>query len=83
MTRILITGNTGHAGYELERSLQSLGEIIAVDRKQNGIEPRYVAAPYQFECRQCNICKKLNKLTGRLNILNSFFHINILFATSH
>lgn len=34
MTRILITGKTGQVGYELERSLQGLGEIIAVDRSQ-------------------------------------------------
>lgn len=34
MPRILITGKTGQVGYELERSLQGLGEIIAVDRSQ-------------------------------------------------
>lgn len=34
MTRILVTGKTGQVGYELERSLQGLGEIIAVDRSQ-------------------------------------------------
>ncbi len=34
MTRILIAGNTCQVGYALERSLQGLGEIIAVDRKQ-------------------------------------------------
>lgn len=34
MTRILLTGKTGQVGYELERSLQGLGEIIAVDRSQ-------------------------------------------------
>jgi dTDP-4-dehydrorhamnose reductase len=32
--RILLTGRTGQVGYELERSLQGLGEIIAVDRNQ-------------------------------------------------
>jgi dTDP-4-dehydrorhamnose reductase len=32
--KILLTGRTGQVGYELERSLQSLGEIIAVDRGQ-------------------------------------------------
>lgn len=32
--RILITGKTGQVGYELERRLQGLGEIIAVDRSQ-------------------------------------------------
>jgi dTDP-4-dehydrorhamnose reductase len=32
--RILLTGKTGQVGYELERSLQGLGEIIAVDRSQ-------------------------------------------------
>jgi dTDP-4-dehydrorhamnose reductase len=32
--RILITGKNGQVGYELERSLQGLGEIIAVDRTQ-------------------------------------------------
>jgi len=32
--RILITGKNGQVGYELERSLQSLGEIIALDRGQ-------------------------------------------------
>ncbi|WP_324847104.1 hypothetical protein [Janthinobacterium sp. BJB426] len=30
MSRILITGKTGQVGYELERSLQGLGEIIAL-----------------------------------------------------
>lgn len=34
MRRILITGKTGQVGYELERSLQGLGEIIALDRSQ-------------------------------------------------
>lgn len=34
MTRILLTGKSGQVGYELERSLQGLGEIIAVDRSQ-------------------------------------------------
>lgn len=34
MSRILITGKTGQVGYELERSLQGLGDIIAVDRNQ-------------------------------------------------
>lgn len=32
MRRILLTGTNGQVGYELERSLQGLGEIIAVDR---------------------------------------------------
>lgn len=31
---ILLTGKTGQVGYELERSLQGLGNIIALDRKQ-------------------------------------------------
>ena len=34
MTRILLTGKTGQVGYELERSLQGLGDIIALDRAQ-------------------------------------------------
>ncbi|MEO6922092.1 MAG: dTDP-4-dehydrorhamnose reductase [Collimonas sp.] len=32
--KILVTGKTGQVGYELERSLQGLGEVIAVDRNQ-------------------------------------------------
>jgi dTDP-4-dehydrorhamnose reductase len=32
--KILLTGRTGQVGYELERSLQSAGEVIAVDRAQ-------------------------------------------------
>lgn len=32
--KILLTGKTGQLGYELERSLQGLGEIVAVDRHQ-------------------------------------------------
>jgi dTDP-4-dehydrorhamnose reductase len=32
--KILLTGRTGQVGYELERSLQGLGEIVAVDRAQ-------------------------------------------------
>ncbi len=32
--RILLTGKTGQVGYELERSLQGLGELIALDRRQ-------------------------------------------------
>jgi len=32
--RILLTGRTGQVGYELERSLQGLGEIVALDRTQ-------------------------------------------------
>jgi dTDP-4-dehydrorhamnose reductase len=31
--KILLTGRNGQVGYELERSLQGLGEIVAVDRK--------------------------------------------------
>jgi dTDP-4-dehydrorhamnose reductase len=34
MRRILLTGKNGQVGYELERSLQGLGEVIAVDRSQ-------------------------------------------------
>jgi len=30
--KILLTGSTGQVGYELERSLQALGEVVAVDR---------------------------------------------------
>lgn len=32
--KILLTGKTGQVGYELERSLQALGEVVAVDRNQ-------------------------------------------------
>jgi dTDP-4-dehydrorhamnose reductase len=32
--KILVTGTNGQVGYELERSLQGLGEIIAVSRSQ-------------------------------------------------
>jgi dTDP-4-dehydrorhamnose reductase len=32
--KILLTGKNGQVGYELERSLQGLGEIIALDREQ-------------------------------------------------
>ncbi|MES2535078.1 MAG: dTDP-4-dehydrorhamnose reductase [Pseudomonadota bacterium] len=32
--KIVITGKTGQVGHELERSLQGLGEIIALDRSQ-------------------------------------------------
>ncbi|WP_426190324.1 dTDP-4-dehydrorhamnose reductase [Massilia sp. DWR3-1-1] len=32
--KILITGTSGQVGYELQRSLQGLGEVIAVDRAQ-------------------------------------------------
>lgn len=32
--RILLTGRTGQVGYELERSLQGLGEIIALDQPE-------------------------------------------------
>lgn len=32
--KILLTGKTGQVGYELERSLQGLGEIVAVDRSE-------------------------------------------------
>ncbi|MGX4640645.1 dTDP-4-dehydrorhamnose reductase [Massilia sp. SYSU DXS3249] len=34
MERILVTGKSGQVGYELERSLQTLGEVVAVDRGQ-------------------------------------------------
>ena len=40
MSRILITGKTGQVGYELERSLQGLGEIIALDRSQMDLADR-------------------------------------------
>lgn len=32
--KILLTGRAGQVGYELERSLQGLGEIVALDRTQ-------------------------------------------------
>ena len=32
--RILLTGKTGQVGHQLERSLQGLGEVIALDSKQ-------------------------------------------------
>ncbi len=34
MTRILLTGINGQVGWELQRSLQPLGEVIALDRSQ-------------------------------------------------
>lgn len=34
MTRILVTGKNGQVGWELQRSLQWLGEVVAVDRAQ-------------------------------------------------
>lgn len=37
ITRILITGKTNQVGYELERSLQGLGEIIALNRCQKNL----------------------------------------------
>ena len=33
MTRILITGKNGQVGFELQRALAPLGEILALDRK--------------------------------------------------
>jgi dTDP-4-dehydrorhamnose reductase len=32
--KILLTGKNGQVGYELERSLQGLGEVVALDRSQ-------------------------------------------------
>lgn len=32
--KILLTGSSGQVGYELERSLQGLGEVVAVDRSR-------------------------------------------------
>ncbi|MBA5688097.1 dTDP-4-dehydrorhamnose reductase [Rugamonas apoptosis] len=32
--KILLTGSTGQVGYELERSLQGIGEVVAVDRQR-------------------------------------------------
>jgi dTDP-4-dehydrorhamnose reductase len=32
--KILLTGGSGQVGYELERSLQGLGEVVAVDRSR-------------------------------------------------
>ncbi|MES3025501.1 MAG: dTDP-4-dehydrorhamnose reductase [Pseudomonadota bacterium] len=32
--KILVTGRSGQVGYELERSLQGLGEVVALDRSQ-------------------------------------------------
>ncbi len=32
--KILLTGSTGQVGYELARSLQGVGEVVAVDRQQ-------------------------------------------------
>lgn len=32
--KILLTGRNGQVGYELERSLQALGEVVALDRNQ-------------------------------------------------
>ncbi|MFN9571730.1 MAG: dTDP-4-dehydrorhamnose reductase [Betaproteobacteria bacterium] len=34
MTRLLVTGMNGQVGWELQRSLQCLGDVIAVDRAQ-------------------------------------------------
>jgi dTDP-4-dehydrorhamnose reductase len=30
--KVLLTGSTGQVGYELARSLQGVGEVVAVDR---------------------------------------------------
>jgi len=43
--RIVLTGKTGQVGHQLERSLQGLGEVIALDSKQmNLAEPDAVRA---------------------------------------
>jgi dTDP-4-dehydrorhamnose 3,5-epimerase len=34
VTRLLVTGKNGQVGWELQRSLQCLGEVVAVDRAQ-------------------------------------------------
>lgn len=34
MSRILVTGKTGQVGWELERRLAQLGDVVAVDRRQ-------------------------------------------------
>jgi len=36
--KILVTGRNGQVGWELERSLQPLGEVIALDRRQLDLE---------------------------------------------
>jgi dTDP-4-dehydrorhamnose reductase len=43
--RILVTGRTGQVGWELERTLQPLGHVVAVDRTAMDLaEPRRLAA---------------------------------------
>jgi len=37
MTRILLLGKNGQVGWELQRSLSVLGELIALDRHSNGL----------------------------------------------
>src|SRR5512146_1765655 len=37
MLRILLTGKTGQLGWELQRTLAPLGEVIALDRTQMGL----------------------------------------------
>ena len=32
--KVLLTGSTGQVGYELARSLQGVGEVVAVDRNE-------------------------------------------------
>jgi len=34
MRKILLVGNLGQVGYELQRSLSSLGQVIGVDRNE-------------------------------------------------
>ena len=36
--KILLTGKTGQVGYHLERSLQGLGEVIALNSSQMNLE---------------------------------------------
>ncbi|WP_342117181.1 dTDP-4-dehydrorhamnose reductase [Pseudoduganella sp. OTU4001] len=36
--KILLTGASGQVGYELERSLQGLGEVVAVDRSRMALD---------------------------------------------
>jgi len=45
VTRLLITGKSGQVGWELQRSLQCLGEVVAVDREQFDLaQPETLAA---------------------------------------
>ena len=83
--KILLTGRSGQVGYELQRTLQGLGQVVALDRSQmdlsnldevraviRKVKPQLIVNPAAYTA--VDLAESESELAMRINAL-SLIHI--------